>query len=90
MTNFLRFALTRAVLAVVARLLVSLIAIPVGIYAAASRNAFVNNALRFLSYLGLAMPNFLLALIIMLISPVYFGNSLSGLFSKEFRDAPWS
>lgn len=67
-----------------------LIAIPVGIYAAASRNVVVNNALRFISYLGLALPNFLLALIIMLISTVYFGDSLSGLFSKEFRDAPWS
>lgn len=67
-----------------------LIAIPVGIYSAASRNPVVNNALRFLSYLGLAMPNFLLALIIMLISTVYFGDSLSGLFSKEYRDVPWS
>ena len=67
-----------------------LIAIPVGIYAANSRNAVVNNMLRFVSYLGLALPNFLLALIIMLISTVYYGDSLSGLFSKEFRDAPWS
>ena len=67
-----------------------LIAIPVGIYAAASQNPLVNNALRFISYLGLALPNFLLALIIMLISTVYFGDSLSGLFSREFRDAPWS
>ena len=67
-----------------------LIAVPVGIYAAASRNPVVNNILRFVSYLGLALPNFLLALIIMLISTIYFGDSLSGLFSKEFRDAPWS
>jgi peptide/nickel transport system permease protein len=67
-----------------------LIAIPVGIFAAQSRNPVVNNALRLVSYLGLALPNFLLALIIMLISTVYFGDSLSGLFSKEFRDAPWS
>lgn len=67
-----------------------LIAIPVGIYAAAARNPVVNNILRFVSYLGLALPNFLLALIIMLIATVYFGDSLSGLFSKEFRDAPWS
>ena len=67
-----------------------LIAIPVGIYAANSRNAVVNNMLRFVSYLGLALPNFLLALIIMLISTVYYGDSLSGLFSKEFRDVPWS
>jgi len=67
-----------------------IIAIPVGIYSASTRNPFANNALRFISYLGLALPNFLLALIIMLISTVLFGDSLTGLFSKEFRDAAWS
>jgi peptide/nickel transport system permease protein len=67
-----------------------IIAIPVGIYSASTRNRFANNALRFISYLGLALPNFLLALIIMLTSTVLFGDSLTGLFSKEFRDAAWS
>ena len=67
-----------------------LIAIPVGIYAAVSKNRVVNNILRLVSYLGLALPNFLLALIIMLFATVYFHNSLTGLFSKEFRDAAWS
>lgn len=71
-------------------LLAYLIAIPVGIYAAASRNPLLNNVLRIVSYLGLALPNFLLALMVMLISTVYFGDSMSGLFSNEFRDAPWS
>jgi len=66
------------------------IAIPVGIIAATAKNPVTNNALRFISYLGLAMPNFLLALMIMLASTVWFGDSLTGLFSKEFRDAPWS
>lgn len=66
------------------------IAIPVGIISAASNNAIVNNSLRFVSYLGLAMPNFLLALMIMLFSTIYFGDTLTGLFSKEYRDAPWS
>jgi len=66
------------------------IAIPVGILAATSKNAFLNNSLRLVSYLGLALPNFLLALMIMLFSTVYFGDSLTGLFSKEFRDAAWS
>jgi len=54
-----------------------IIAIPVGIISATSNNATLNNSLRLVSYLGLAMPNFLLALMIML-------------FSKEFRDAAWS
>ena len=66
------------------------IAIPVGIIAAASNNAFLNNSLRIVSYLGLAMPNFLLALIIMLFATVWFGDTLTGLFSDEYRDAPWS
>lgn len=73
-----------------ALLLAYAIAIPVGIIAATSRNAALNNVLRFVSYLGLAMPNFLLALMIMLASTVLFGDSLTGLFSKEFRDAEWS
>ena len=67
-----------------------LIAIPVGIISAASKSAWLNGSLRFISYLGLAMPNFLLALMIMLFSTVVFGDSLTGLFSKEYRDAPWS
>jgi len=71
-------------------ILAYVIAIPVGILAATSKNAFLNNGLRLVSYLGLALPNFLLALMIMLFSTVMFGDSLTGLFSKEFRDAEWS
>ena len=66
------------------------IALPVGIISAASNNAVLNNSLRLVSYLGLALPNFLLALIIMLIATFIFEETLSGLFSKEFRDAAWS
>ncbi|MDT8344452.1 MAG: ABC transporter permease, partial [Thermohalobaculum sp.] len=73
-----------------ALILAYLIAVPVGIYSASTNNAVVNNSLRFTSYLGLALPNFLLALIIMLVSTVLFGDSLTGLFSKEYRDAAWS
>jgi len=66
------------------------IAIPVGIISATSKSAVTNNFLRFFSYLGLALPNFLLALIIMLFSTMVFGDSLTGLFSREYRDAAWS
>lgn len=66
------------------------IAVPVGIISAKSTNAVTNNSLRLISYLGLALPNFLLALIIMLFSTVMFGDSLTGLFSNQYRDAPWS
>lgn len=67
-----------------------LIALPIGILSASADSPVVNNTLRFVSYLGLAMPNFLLALMIMLFSTVMFGDSLTGLFSKEYRDAEWS
>ena len=71
-------------------LLAYLIAIPVGIISASSKNPWLNGSLRLLSYLGLAMPNFLLALMIILFSTMVFGDSMTGLFSREFRDAPWS
>ena len=67
-----------------------LVAIPIGIYSAVSRNPIANNLVRFISYLGLALPSFLLALMIMLTTTVLFGESMSGLFSKEYRDAAWS
>ncbi|MEL6475988.1 MAG: ABC transporter permease [Pseudomonadota bacterium] len=65
------------------------IAVPVGIIAATSQNAFLNGSLRFISYLGLALPNFLLALIIMLVWSEVYNETPTGLFSKEYRDAPW-
>ena len=58
------------------------IAIPVGIISAATNNAFLDNGLKFFRYLGLAMPNFLLALAIMLVCTISFGDTLAGLFSK--------
>ena len=67
-----------------------LLAIPIGIYSAVSKSPIANNFVRLISYLGLALPSFLLALMIMLFTTVYFGESMSGLFSKEYRDAAWS
>tara|TARA_B100000676_G_C18007019_1_gene804375 strand:+ start:461 stop:1384 length:924 start_codon:yes stop_codon:yes gene_type:complete len=67
-----------------------LLAIPIGIYSAISKNPIANNSVRLISYLGLALPSFLLALMIMLTTTVFFGESMSGLFSKEYRDAAWS
>ena len=67
-----------------------LVAIPIGIYSAVSRNPIANNLVRFISYLGLALPSFLLALMFLLTTTVLFGESMSGLFSKEYRDAAWS
>lgn len=59
-------------------LLAYMIALPVGMISAATHNRFLDSGLKFVSYLGLAMPNFLLALMIMLISTVYFGRRSPG------------
>jgi peptide/nickel transport system permease protein len=66
------------------------IAIPVGIYAAVHRNSVADYGLTVFSYLGLAIPNFLLALVLLYISVKYFGSNVGGLFSPEYEDAPWS
>ena len=67
-----------------------LIALPVGIISATTKFRSLDNALKFISYLGLAMPNFLLALMIMLFSVIYFGDTMTGLFTPEYVNAPWS
>ena len=67
-----------------------LIAIPLGMLSSTMRNSTMDGSLRFISYLGLALPDFLVALIVMLIGTMVFGETLTGLFSEAYRDAPWS
>jgi peptide/nickel transport system permease protein len=66
------------------------ISIPVGIYCAVRRYSFGDYAFSVAGYLGLATPNFLLALVLMYLGQRYFGQSAGGLFSPEFANAPWS
>ena len=77
-------------LCLVALVLTYAISIPIGILSATIRGGITDTSLRIVSYLGLALPNFLLALGIMLLSTLWFGDTLTGLFSPEYRDAPWS
>lgn len=67
-----------------------LIAIPVGIYAAVHRRSVADYTLTVFSYLGLALPNFLLALILLYVSVTFFDSNVGGLFSPEYDNAPWS
>ncbi|HMQ52829.1 MAG TPA: ABC transporter permease [Anaerolineae bacterium] len=67
-----------------------LVSIPIGMYAALHRNSAGDYSLTVLSYLGLALPNFMLALILLYISVSYFDTSVGGLFSPEYADQPWS
>jgi len=66
------------------------IAVPAGIYSATHPRSLVDHALTVVNYVGVATPNFMLALILMWVAFAYFDISVTGLFSPEFVDAPWS
>jgi len=67
-----------------------LLAFPIGIYSATHQYSWGDYGLTFLGLLGLATPNFLLALILLYVANVYFGTSIGGLMDPEFIDKPWS
>ncbi len=71
-------------------ILTYMISIPIGIYAAVHRHSIADYSLTVFSYLGLALPNFLLALIMLYIAVNVFGSSVGGLFSPQYAEAPWS
>ena len=52
--------------------------------------SFGDYVFTFVGFIGLAIPNFLLALILMYVGFAYFGANVGGLFSPEFAEAPWS
>ena len=67
-----------------------LVAIPIGIYSATHQRSVVDYVITVLNYVGVATPNFMLALILMWVAYAYLGIGVTGLFSPEFVDAPWS
>jgi peptide/nickel transport system permease protein len=67
-----------------------LVSFPIGIYSATHQYNWGDHGLTFIGFLGLATPNFLLALILLYFANVYFGTSIGGLMDPEFIDKPWS
>ena len=66
------------------------LAIPIGIISAVKQYSLIDYIFTFFSYLGVGTPNFLLALVIMWMVFAYFGMSITGLFSPDYVEAPWS
>ena len=66
------------------------IAIPIGIFSAVRQYSIFDYIFTFFGFIGLATPSFLLALVVMWIAFSKFNFSVSGLFSSDFIDAPWS
>ena len=65
-------------------------AIPIGILSAVKQYSWWDYIWTFISYLGVATPNFMIALVVIWMAFSYFGANLVGLFSSEYIDAPWS
>ena len=66
------------------------VSIPIGIYSATHQYSIGDYTFTVAGFAGLAIPNFLLALVLMFLFYKYFGLSAGGLFSIEYALAPWS
>jgi peptide/nickel transport system permease protein len=66
------------------------LALPIGIYSAVRQYSLGDYAFTLVGFVGIAVPNFLLALIILYFAFKYFGASVGGLFSSEYALADWS
>ncbi len=84
-----RLALTFA-LSFASLLFIWVVAFPIGIYSAIKQYSPLDYFFTFLSFVGLGIPNFLLALVIMWFAFSSLGISVGGLFSQQYVDAPWS
>jgi peptide/nickel transport system permease protein len=63
---------------------------PIGMYSATHQYSIGDYLATFIGYIGLATPNFMIALILMWIAYSVFGASVGGLFSPQYVEAPWS
>lgn len=65
-------------------------AIPIGIYSAVRQHSVGDYTFTFIGFIGLAVPDFLLALVLMYFAFQYFDLNIGGLFSVDYLEAPWS
>jgi len=77
-------------LSVSALIIAWVIAIPVGVYSATHRYNVPDNVITVIQFVGLAIPEFLLALGVMVVATRWFGIDVGGLFDNQYRNAPWS
>lgn len=66
------------------------VSFPIGIYSALRKYSIGDYIATFIGFIGLATPNFLLALVMMYVSLQFFDQSVGGLFSPEYENADWS
>ncbi len=67
-----------------------IVAFPIGVYSATHQYSWSDHGLTFVGFLGLATPNFLLALVLVYLANTWFGLSVGGLMDDQFIGQPWS
>jgi peptide/nickel transport system permease protein len=67
-----------------------LVAFPIGVYSATHQYSWGDHTLTFVGFLGLATPNFLLALVLLYFANVWFGTEIGGLMDEQYLDQPWT
>lgn len=77
-------------LSVISLVVTYLLAVPIGIYSATHQYSLGDYFWTFVGFIGLATPNFLLALILLFLFHKFFGLSIGGLFSPGVEEQPWS
>jgi peptide/nickel transport system permease protein len=82
--------LLTAVVSITTIIFTYIVAFPIGIYSATHQYSISDHLLTLLGFLGLAMPSFLLALILLYFANVYFGISIGGLMDPKYLDQPWT
>ncbi|KKJ77093.1 ABC transporter permease [Kiloniella litopenaei] len=78
------------VLALAATLFTYVLSFPIGIYTAVKQYSVGDYVFSFVGFIGLATPNFLLALVLLYFANVWFGTSIGGLMDDQFIGKPWS
>ena len=78
------------VISIVTILFTYAVAFPIGIYTAVRQYSIGDYTLSFIGFLGLATPNFLLALLLLYAANIWFGTSIGGLMDPQYVDQPWS
>ena len=66
------------------------VAIPIGILSATRQYSFFDYFFTIFNYFGVATPTFMTALVLMWLAFKHFGVSVTGLFSPQYIDAPWT
>jgi peptide/nickel transport system permease protein len=66
------------------------VAFPIGVYSATHQYSWADHSLTLLGFLGLATPNFLLALVLLYLANLWFGISIGGLMDEQYLGKPWS